>query len=173
MKRLVAFLLIIVSLFSVALADDYSSMTYNELKTELDKILLEITKKNINTDRLLCDSDGFKVYITGDIQFDYDDYNKSKKVLVIPITAFNESNQALNLWIDTLSFNGWEVDFPLCLISLDANKKCKDTIIVEDFLDKTDIVAIFQIKEIEAYYRVNDNDYNEVNKNCRTTVILE
>lgn len=165
---LLVFTLAIIPVF--AFANSYSNMTFNELKTELDKIFMEMAKKDINTDKLICDSDGIKFYITGELRLE-DSWLSENKILYIPYTAINESNQDLQIVIEKFCFNGWEVGMSE-IYSLDANKKMKSDFIVINFISGTDLVDVSQIKEIEAYYYILDKNMNTITDNCRTTVLF-
>ncbi len=164
--------LLLIAMPVFAFANDYSSMSKEELKTELDKIMLEISKQNTNTDKVLCDKEGFKVYITGDIEISTNLYDETKHPLIIPITVFNESDQNLILFMDKISFNGWEITTLFDMYELDAHKKLKTTIQIDTFLESTDITSVSEIKNIEAYYHITDSDIEYISKDYRTTIII-
>ncbi len=157
MKKILAVLL--VSLFLLgnlcAYADNYSSMTDEELKQAYNSIRNEIILRGLiaENNTVVLDKNGVKIYINGTPSIK-DGW--SGKSLIIPIIIVNGSSKSINVFTDDESVNGWTADCSISNSQVAAGKKAKAEFQFD--LDATDLTAIKDLEEVEFTMYVYDND---------------
>ena len=151
MKKLISVIVVIMVLFSASLAEDYSSMTVEELHTIQDSIRNELLRRELvaGDKILLFETDGISLYLTGEHS---DLFGSTLRLETITI---NDTDREINIYSE-LSVNGWDVS---CSWHLDANPKKKSKGYIDFNISKADISTYEEIEEIEfrfTYWFDND-----------------
>ena len=173
MKRLLTiFLAFVVSILPVlALATDYTSMSNDDLLTELKKIRSEIDTREFNQDKIICDCDGMVITLAGEIE-EGTRYDGSP-IWTFPIIAVNNSDIKLYVVLDKVAINGWEVDTSNYL-DIGPGNKAKETFEVRDVYEKTDLTSIADIEVIEfVFHTTNSATSRYITKDTRKTIVFK
>ena len=108
MKRLVALVLASIMLFSVAVAyaDDYSSLSDEQLIEQLNAIRNELVSRGFKAEknRVLLEKNGIQVYINGDPVIKREQWSDTE-YLYIPIVIINNTDKVIMCAIDNTSEN--------------------------------------------------------------------
>ena len=171
-KFLSIVLFLVIALIPVlSLATDYTALSDEELLTELNRIRAEVTKRTINPDRVLCDSDGIVVSLHKDAFSTEEKYDGTQ--LNIKCMVVNNSDKRIGVSIDKVAINGWECTV-LSMPDLDAGKKTIITVDIRDFTSKTDCSSVEDIEDIEFYcYTFDPVTYKIYTDNLRNKVIIK
>lgn len=157
MKRLVALVLASIMLFSVAVAyaDDYSSLSDEQLIEQLNAIRNELVSRGFKAEknRVLLEKNGIQVYINGDPVIKRGQWSDTE-YLYIPIVIINNTDKVIMCTIDNTSENGWKV-YGFISEEVPAGKKSKSQI---EFNLDDDVKTIDDLEEIEFTFRVFDSN---------------
>lgn len=172
-KKIVAFFMafILTVIPMISLAADYSTMTIDELFSEINQIRAELQIREFNDEMIICDSDGMKITIDGKPEVE-ESYDGSYK-LSLHYIAVNTGNKAVGFSFDKICINGWEI---ICLEmpSLDAGKKMKGTLEVYSVDEMADIKSADEIEDIEIYgYTYDSLTYGTLTDHIRMKVVMK
>ena len=107
MKRFLAVFFVLMMLTSgIALAEDYSSMSNDELFAILTAVRAELLSRDLALaqDEILMENDVVKVYIdkSKEVEFTKNGY------LEIPVVLINNSENEMSFQVDSVMINGWD-----------------------------------------------------------------
>ncbi len=148
--------LLIVSV--MAFADDYSSMTDEQLKQQFEAIRNELFARGLKAEEktVIVDKDGFQIYINGEIkigkQYDWDDEVK----LFIPIVVVNDTTHNCNMMVENSSVNGWTESGDDDIASVPAGKKAKGNLYFS--LGDAEVETLADFTDVEFSLRVYDDE---------------
>lgn len=127
--------IMLVPLEAFAEVPDFSAMTDEELHELIDGARNELKKRELNAEggMILFEQDGVTVYLTGDYRI----YGDDSKYIEFSATVVNDSDYDLNIQVDSVVLNGWDVygggiggitahhkkkgDFDLCISDADIS----------------------------------------------------
>lgn len=162
MKKLFVTLAVICLLAGTAAAEsmDYTAMTNEELHQIINLARNELTRRELaaGSKILLFEQDGVSLYLTGG--YEIQEWGTGKHVLKLEGIVINDSDQMIDVRIDTVTVNGWEV-YGGIIQKVDAGKKKKDTFEIR--LYDGDIHSYEEIEDIEFNFRVTASaDYKKL-----------
>ena len=142
MKRLFSILIAIMVLVSVAYAEDYSSMTEDELYAIQDHVRNELNKRKVEAEGniLIFDHEGVSVYLTGEYSYDYRDALNLNAIII------NDSDKEFSFYTE-ISVNGWDVYSNSAGIEAHPHKKNKDKINIR--ISQAEISTYEEIEEMD------------------------
>lgn len=160
MKRFLALTIMMVLVLSatVASAADYSSMTVDQLKKELNLIQNELVVRGLKAEnkKVIVDQDGIQIYINGDItiekMYSWDDVI----YLSIPVIVVNNTTYAINTYIENASVNGWSSEDSDDITTVPAGKKAKGKFYFD--LSDAEIYSIEEFEDVEFCICVYDDE---------------
>lgn len=169
MKKIFSLLIAIIMLFSYsALAEDYSSMSDDDLRSVQNSIRSELLKRDLvfKEKTVLFDQDDVQVYLTGECDFDLP-YTKLYAVVI------NDSNYPVSFAFAqhyTVSVNGWEVwGDPDYLNTTSPGKKRKGYINIK--MKDAEVAAFEDIEEMEFQLVLMNDDTSEPISTGSTVVV--
>ena len=169
MRKLIALLVTIIMLFSCsALAEDYSSMTDDDLHSMLNSIRNELLKRDLvyNEKIVLFDQDDVQVYLTGDCDFRLP-YTKLYAVVIN-----NSTNPVRFAFANDykISVNGWEVwGDPDYLGTTSPGKKQKGYINIK--MEDAEVASFEEIEEIELNFVLMNAETRKPISSAPTVVV--
>lgn len=151
MKRLVSCIIIMLMLFSISYAEDYSAMTVDELHNIQDSVRNELLKRDLvaSEKTLLFENEGVTIYLTGE----HSDFLGDLRLNTITI---NDTDKEFSI-VPELSVNGWDVS---CVWDLEANPKKKSKGHIDIKIGGADISTYEELEEIVfrfSYWFENGN----------------
>lgn len=166
-------LVLIISLVPVlSIAADYTALSDEELLNELNQIRAEITKRTLNSDKVVIDSDGVIVSLRENGIELIEEFDKTFS-LVFNGVSVNNSDVAIAVSVDKIAINGWECNV-MSSFSLDPGKKAMKKFGVKDIFSKVDFSSIEEIEDIEFYYHTYDPEtYKTITDNLRKKVVVK
>ncbi len=158
MKKVFAILLAAMLLCGTCVAEglDYASMTDEQLHAVVDAARNELATRELVAGGkvLLFDQEGVQVYLTGD--FTADAFaTDTMRFMRAPVIVINNSEKNINVSIDSMSVNGWEVN-SAGFSKISAGKKQKDELYFNAV--ETDVEAVEGIETIEITFKLSDAD---------------
>ena len=158
MKRILAILLLALMTCGTCVAEglDYASMSDEQLHGVVDAARNELAKREIVAEgkTLLFEKEGVSVYLMDDFVAD-SIVTDSWKYMRADVVVVNDSERNVNVSIDSMSVNGWEVS-SLGFSKITAGKKQKDELSF-NALD-TDVETVEEIETVEIHFRLSDAD---------------
>ena len=160
MKKFLCFLLLFCLCSSFALAEslDYAAMTDEQLHTLIDSARAELLKRELSItgdNLLLFQQDGISLYITGG--YDYLSFGEKGRALKLEAIIINESEQEINIGIDNVAVNGWEV-YGGSILKTGPGKKQKGAFEIriyeagfETYQEIQDFEFIFKVQASEGF----------------------
>lgn len=174
MKRLISlFLSLLLFVPTLASAENYASMTTDELFSILDAVRVELTNRELdsNEEKVLVDADGIKWYIKGDPILSQS-WNGSYTLTINTIIT-NSSNLNLGINLNELYINGWSVSNLACP-SLAAGKKEKYEITLYNVDVDCELSNITQLEDIEFHcYTFNADSYATLTSDIVTRFLFK
>ena len=155
MKRIISSVLLIILLFSIssAFAQDYSSMTDEELKYQYNSMRNELANRVLKEGEkiLYYDKEGVLIYIT-----DPPHLNSDNTKIVFPIIIIN--NKDVPIWIlnDGASVNGWTTSGDISQNKIPAGKKAKTSLYFS--IKDIDMKSIDDFEDAEIRLTIYNND---------------
>ena len=125
MKRIIASIMILCLVFSVAYAEqDLSAMSEKELYDLLNSVRNELATKtaHIEENQFIIDSDNIQIYCTGNAHMNY------SNDFCIEVVFVNNTDKELGISIDHITINGWEVNSYVVFTPIKAGRKAKEEI---------------------------------------------
>ena len=157
MKHVVSVLMIVALLCSasVVYAADYSSMTVDQLKEQLDAIRNELTSKGLIAENktVLLDKGGVTIYLSDS---PYVSNSWTPKQFIIPIIVINNTDKNIYVSIDKASLNGWASHGTPHGGDVPAGKKAKVDIMFP--LADTDIEITEDFEDAEFTITIGNSD---------------
>lgn len=159
MKKLVSLFLVVILIMTtvVAFADDYSSMTDEQLKAEYNAIRNELLVRGFKAEnkKVIVDQSGIQIYINGDIKLEKRYAWDTTYSLFIPVVFINNSAVVTEMIVKDASINGWSTDSSDDIGSVPAGKKAKGNLIFE--LTDTDVEKLSDFTDVEFSINVYDD----------------
>lgn len=176
MSCVILSVLLVLSLIPFSYADDYSSLSDDQLKEKFDSIRLELANRGYKAEnkRVLVDTKDFQIYIDGNIKIGKASSWDDKNSLIIPVVMVNNSDKVVGAYIDQVSINGWSLaGCSGCFISsIPAGKKAKDEIVIEsNFLEKVDVKGMKDFIDLEFRIYISDSYYNRLFHSKPITIV--
>lgn len=173
MKKLVSLFLAVILIMTtvVAFADDYSSMTDEQLKEQLSAIRNELAIRGLKAENktVILEEGGIQFYINGDIKVDKPYAWSETYNLYIPIVIINNSKSNINMMIENVSVNGWSTSGDDDGGSTPAGKKSKAYLVFA--LADTDVEKLEDFTDVEFTVRIFDTEtYNDIVKTNPITI---
>ncbi|MBR5962135.1 MAG: hypothetical protein IKZ98_14220 [Clostridia bacterium] len=160
MKRFLSVILILSLIFSISIsyADNYSSMTDEELKEQLSLIRNELTIRGFKAEKktVILDQNGVQIYINGEIWIDRLYSWSDSYSLYIPVVVVNDTNKNITLYPDNASLNGWTTDITHSMDTIPAGKKAKGNLLFA--LGDTDVERLSDFEDAEFTIKVYNKD---------------
>lgn len=171
MRKIVCFILAMILCVPVcAFAEDYSSLTVEELYTMIDQAKAELLKRELveAEKAVIVDADGISLILTGERELTAS-YDGTMK-LTLDVMVVNSSDKNVGVSIDEIYINGWE-ESALASFSLAAGKKAKEKIEMYHVDVDADLKAIEELETIEFHCHTYDADsYHSLTKGIVITV---
>lgn len=150
---------ILVLLYSVVYADDYSSFSDEELNTQLNAIRNELIARGYSTEnkRLLLDQSGVQIYYDEDASTELrvDRHLGDTKNFYIPIIIINNTDKIIMTTLEHTSVNGWSAYGTVSSAEVPIGKKSKSKLYFR--VDELGINSIDEIEDVEFSIRVYDS----------------
>lgn len=134
-------------------AENYTSMTTDELLSMLDAIRVELATRKLDNseEKVLVDAEGIKWYITGDpILKQYSDGNCT---LILNAIITNSTDADIIYDLKDTYINGWSISCS-CISTLPAGKKEKREITFYRVHEKCELSDITQLDDIEFHFTI-------------------
>lgn len=153
-----------------AFAEDYSSMSTEDLYIMIDQAKTELLKRElIEAEKaVIVDADGISLILTGDvsIQQSYD----GSMTLILGILVANSSDKDVGVSVEEIYVNGWE-ESTLTTFSLAPGKKSKGEIEMYHVDEDANLKAIEELETIEFHCDTFDpNTYQTITDDIVITV---
>lgn len=156
MKRVLAVIFVLVMLTSgIALAEDYSSMSNEELLAILNSVRTELLTRelSLSPDEVLMENDVVKMYIEKGKEIEF----SSSGFLKIPVVLVNNSEDEISFQVDSVMVNGWECSGIIGNVStagkkratLDINCKGAEISSIDEIEDIQIVLLAFNMKTIK------------------------
>lgn len=172
MKRFLSVFLVLALVLTpvFSLATDYSSFSDDDLFKEVNVIMAELTKRELNANNVLFDSgDGFTVYFDGEPTV-VELYDGSHG-LEINLISVNSGDKEVSLSCMHMSVNGWKVN-PMFSTSLKSGEKVKTKIQSYTFEADTGMKSLDEIETIEFFCNYKaDGEYVFMDESCAKLVL--
>ena len=146
MKKALALLLCIIVMCGVAIAEDYSALSTEDLQTQINLMRNELVKRELVAGEkvLIFDKNGVQIYLTGEYE------EKSSGKLRLKTIIINDSKEEVAINPE-LSVNGWDVGCSGWKTDANAGMKAKGYF---DFsISAADISSYSEIEEIVFRYK--------------------
>jgi hypothetical protein len=169
MKRVLAVFFVLVMLTSgIALAEDYSSMSNDELLAILNSVRTELLTRelSLSPDEVLMENAVVKMYIEKGKEIEF----SRSGVLKIPVILVSNSENEISFQIDSVMVNGWECSGIIGNVST-AGKK-RDTLDIN--CKGAEISSIDEIEDIQiVLLAFNMNTFKYEMKTEKITIVVE
>lgn len=141
---LAAIIFVLIPAEAFAEAPDFSTLTDEELHELINGARNELKKRELNAEggMLFFEQDGVTVYLTGD----YKVYGTDEMFIEFAATIVNDSDYDVNIQVDSVVMNGWDV-YGSGASGITAHHKKKDGFSL--CLTDADIRTFEEIEEIE------------------------
>lgn len=157
MKRIAAILLTLMMIMtSIALADDYSSMSNDDLLAIINSARTELLKRELalTPDQIFIENDKVSMYLDKkDIEF------TSSGTLKIPVILVNNTENEISFQIDSLMVNGWECSGSIGNIQTSGKKRATIDLYCGKGAEVTSIEEIEDIKVAFLAFNMNTFEY--------------
>ncbi len=158
MKKLFALVLALILLYSTAVAEgiDWASMTDEEIYAEIDNAKAELVKRELvgNTENVTIFDESDVTIIITSIGIDTSDWSY-KPALVAEFTIINESDNDIEVYIDNVAINGWEVEY-IGIADAAAGHKARDSFKFK--LEDADVENEDDLETLEIAFRYENPD---------------
>ena len=173
MKKLISIILVIsfVATFTVAFAADYSSMTDEQLKEQLDATRNELAKRGFVAKKktVILEQAGIQIYINGDIYIDKDYSWSDDYYLYIPVVVINDTTSNISIMVENPSMNGWTTQGADSGTSTPAGKKAKGSLYFS--LEDADVETLEDFTDVEFTLTIYDSStYKNIVKTGPITI---
>ncbi len=158
MKRIISCILVFILLCGVipaiGFAEDYTSMTDDELQNILNAVRNELTARGLKAEdkTVLVDESGVQIYINGEMTVEAEWSGDLE--CNIPIVIVNNTSHDITIGLRDPSVNGWSCDGSVYPNDVPAGKKAKSTLSFE--LGDTDVTSLDDFEDAEFRLNVYD-----------------
>ena len=155
---LAAIIFVLIPCEAFAEAPDFSAMTDEELHELIGLARNELKKRELKAEggMILFEQDGVTVYLTGD----YRVYGSDSMYIAFAATVVNDSDYDLNVQVDSVVLNGWDV-YGGGIGGITAHHKKKGEF--DLCLTDADISSFEEIEEIEFnLYLYNSSEWERI-----------
>ena len=171
MKRFFALslaIILVAALLPIASLADYSSMTDDELMTELNHIRVELTKRAESKEgkQVLADADGMTVTYKGSPKLEKTFRGVS---LIIPVTITNSGNALMNIRLDDAYINGWKVDYSF-LGELEPGMKTKSEITLVNVDEDAELDSLDALEDVKLVFLTYDKSFRTKTNNIQASI---
>lgn len=169
MKKTLAFLFVLALLVtSITFAEDYASMSNDELLTILNSVRTELLTRDLalSPDEILMENDLVKMYIDKgkEIEFSKSCYLK------IPVILVSNSENEISFQIDYVMVNGWECSGSIGNVSAAGKKRTT----IDINCKGAEISAIEEIEDIQVVFLAfNMKTFNRELTTDRITIVVD
>lgn len=157
MKRLVASLLtLMVLLSSAAFAEDYKSMSDDDLYALINTVRTELLTRELSLtpDQVFIETDKVAMYMDKkDIEF------TSSGTLKIPVILVNNTENEISFQIDSLMVNGWECSGSIGNIQTNGKKRATIDLYCGKGAEVTSLEEIEDIRVAFLAFNMNTFEY--------------
>lgn len=157
MKRFICLFVVICMAATWAIADDldYASMTDDQLAAVISAARSELLKRDMvaKENLKLFEQDGISLYLTGG--YEVKEWGEGKHVLELEGIVINDTDQMIDVRIDNVAVNGWEV-YGGIIQKVGAGNKKKDTFEIRIY--DADIHSFDEITDIQFVFRTTKSE---------------
>lgn len=158
MKKFFCFLLLLCLCSSIAMSEslDYAAMTDEQLHSIIDSARAELLRRELSLsgeDLLLFQQDGISLYLTGN--YEYMSFGDKGNALKLEAIVINESEQEINIGIENVAVNGWEV-YGGSILKTGPGKKQKGAFEIRIY--EAGIRTYEEIQDFEFIFKVQTSE---------------
>lgn len=169
MKRVLSILFVLTMLIAcVGFAEDYSSMSNDELLAILNSVRTELLTRelSLSPDEVLMENNVVKMYIEKGKEIEF----SGSGTLKIPVILVSNSENEISFQVDSVMVNGWECSGIIANISAAGKKRCNLNINCKG----AEISSIDEIEDIQIILLAfNMKTYKREMTTDKITIIVE
>lgn len=171
MKRTISlFIALVMMLIPVFAFGDYSSMSDDELNTELNLIRSELVRRSEAKEGkiILAEADGVTVTLKGEPE--WKENYKGEASIVLNVTVVNKAEESRGIRQDDCYLNGWKISCGFGT-TLDAGMKTKDTITLYKVSEDADLESLEDLEDIKIVFLTYKGEgFKTLTKNIEATL---
>ena len=153
MKRIIAMAMVCLMLVPCAFAEDYSSMSADQLREVIAEARAALAKKiEPFTDKcVVYDENNITVTITGVHPEEYTSW------VIFDVTVVNKSESKVTVIFDSLYINGWQIKIgTFSIAEVEARKNAKGKLTFLKLEEEAEVTKMEEIEDFEFIVKIYD-----------------